>query len=36
MNIIFFQWLLVSLTDEKILPFHEGLSFVELVAALHR
>jgi hypothetical protein len=35
MNIIFFQWFLVFLIYEKLVPFHEGLSFVELEAALY-
>jgi hypothetical protein len=33
-NIIFFQWLLISLIYEKIVLFHEVLFFVELVADL--
>ena len=35
MNIIFFQRLLISLIDEKIVPFHEEHCFMELVAALY-
>jgi len=35
MNIIFFQWRLISLIDESIVPLHEGRCFVKLVVAFY-